>query len=786
MNHIETQPRARQNHNRENESFLQQTKWHNSLSFKVTAILLSLLLLSSAVIYFVIQLDGRQALIAETEKLTEQVGSNAVHTLLTDLSKIEALTKAQASIVESSDNDLQKIIYALSRNLDRQDNEDILSGGYWSAPGRQIEAQLKNVFWKRNHFGMLEYDNIYENDVSYLQQEWFNIANHGQHKHCAWSRLYKDSNSNFPKITCAIVVKKKSDFLGVATVDVDLSELDDFVNKTAKQTGGYAFIVDKDNRFIAFGDSSGSDKRIEVNAVNRLETYSAEHPEFQGVSDAVKGFDEQILNSAKQQLADKFKKSTEKLLSDTPSLSKQKAEMAIATLNEVSTAQFDKQSSTLFATANISQDDIFNRQQAHAYLFHMPETFWKLGIVIPMSKATAVADMLSGRLLTFLLVGIGLLGLASYLLIERGVISPIQRTSAALEKIGALINNKKYLKLKANKLHVKHADEVGLVRQSVNLLIDRVVENEGQLATINQSLERRVKERTKALSIAIRNLKQSQAQLIHSEKMSLLGQMVAGVTHEVNTPLGYVKSNILVCQDLLSYYNELLTLNHRLKAQLAEKQRDDMAIASTIESISELADEIAEEQVKEDFEELFGDTLFGVEQISELVVSLKDFARLDESKVKAVDIHDCIKSALKIAKNNIKSMDVRKRYASSLPTVSCAPSQINQILLNLFNNAAHATENQSQRILLIATFQENEHVVIQVADNGCGMSQSTIRKIFEPFFTTKPAGKGTGLGLAICRQIIEQHQGIMRVASKEGIGTRFSICLPIKLNNTKH
>lgn len=762
-----------------NDNFFIRTKWHESLSFRVTAILLALLLLASAVVYYVIQSDGRQALIAESEKLTEQVGSNAVNKLLTDISKIEVLTKTQASAVESAANSPDEIIDVLSKNLDRQNNKDILSGGYWSAPGHQIGDSLTNVFWKRNLFGLLEYDNVYEHNAAHLQQEWFNIANYGQPGDCAWSRLYQDESSAFPKMTCAVAVKRKSDYLGVVTVDVSLSELNEFAAKTAQKTGGYVFIMDKDNRFIAYGGSTDSNGEIAIDAMNNLNRYTNKYPDFGEVATAVARFDNEIITSAKQRLADQFETSIAKLRADTPSLSQPEAEMEIATLNEVLTSQFNDKSSTLFAMAEIGRDAILEKKSANAYLFHVPETFWKLGIVIPKAKATAVADMLSSRLLTFLLIVIGLLGLVSYLLIERGVINPIRRTSGAMEKVGLLINNKKYLALKENKLHVKSADEVGMVRQSVNLLIDRVVENEGQLAGINESLERRVEERTQALSVALKELKQSQTQLIHSEKMSLLGQMVAGVTHEVNTPLGYVKSNILVCRDLLSYYNELLDLNRQLKAQLSATPHDDIAVAGIIENITTLADEMATEQVEEDFEALFGDTLFGVEQISELVVSLKDFARLDESKVKSVDIHDCIKSALKIAQNNIKSMEVEKNYDTTLPTVSCSPSQINQILLNLFNNAAHATEGQAQQLLSIKTYQDADYVVVEVTDNGCGMPEETRKKIFEPFFTTKPAGEGTGLGLAICHQIIEQHQGELKVESKEGIGTKFSIYLPI-------
>lgn len=177
-----------------------------------------------------------------------------------------------------------------------------------------------------------------------------------------------------------------------------------------------------------------------------------------------------------------------------------------------------------------------------------------------------------------------------------------------------------------------------------------------------------------------------------------------------------------------------------------------------------------------DMQTLFGDTNFGLEQISALVLGLKDFSRLDQSFTDNVSLNDCVDSALLIARNAIKNKVEVIRQLGDVPAISCMPSQINQVLLNLVTNAAQAIEGTGK--ILIRTWADVERVYVSVQDNGKGISAENLKKIFDPFFTTKPVGEGTGLGLSICWKIIEQHGGVIRVASEPGRGTRFVIVLP--------
>ncbi|MDQ8038753.1 MAG: ATP-binding protein, partial [Pedobacter sp.] len=177
-----------------------------------------------------------------------------------------------------------------------------------------------------------------------------------------------------------------------------------------------------------------------------------------------------------------------------------------------------------------------------------------------------------------------------------------------------------------------------------------------------------------------------------------------------------------------------------------------------------------------DMETLFSDTGFGLSQISELVLGLKDFSRLDQAHTDNVSLNDCVNNALLIAKNALKTRIEVIRQLGDIPRIACAPSQINQVLLNLVSNAAQAIDGPGK--IAIKTWADENQVYVSVQDTGKGMSQETLKKIFDPFFTTKPVGEGTGLGLSISWQIIQQHGGRIRVASEPGRGTRFVINLP--------
>jgi|WetSurMetagenome_2_1015567.scaffolds.fasta_scaffold11555_2 two-component system, NtrC family, sensor kinase len=290
------------------------------------------------------------------------------------------------------------------------------------------------------------------------------------------------------------------------------------------------------------------------------------------------------------------------------------------------------------------------------------------------------------------------------------------------------------------------------------------------------AMEKQVARRNKLLAKAFADLKASQAHLVQSEKMASLGQMVAGVAHEINTPLGYVRNNVETIQGLFGQTQELVNAYQSLVKMLTDSDANEEELHTQLGLIEELGAPFSTTEMINEMNQLFNDSLFGVDQIAELVMNLKDFSRLDRSKVENVNIHDCIESSLNIGRNNLKYKVTVKKEFGEIPNISCSPSQLNQVFLNLFTNAAQAIEDKGT--LQIKTYADETFVYISVQDSGKGIPKEVIPKIFDPFFTTKPIGQGTGLGLSICFQIIKSHDGKIQVASEMGKGTRFLISLP--------
>jgi signal transduction histidine kinase len=292
------------------------------------------------------------------------------------------------------------------------------------------------------------------------------------------------------------------------------------------------------------------------------------------------------------------------------------------------------------------------------------------------------------------------------------------------------------------------------------------------LGAMEQQMTRNVAD----LNRAYTQLASSQAQLVQSEKMAALGQMVAGVAHEINTPLGYVNNNVEMLREFVAQMQFILQAHEQLAETLLAPDSTDVDIAECLATVDEMKADLDMPAWFADLDQLFNDTFYGVRQISELVIGLKDFSRLDQAPTDNVSLNDCVESALLIGRNALKyKVQVLKRLGE-LPKIRCAASQINQVLLNLLTNAAQAIHDQGY--ILIKTWCDDERVHVSIQDTGCGIPPENLRRIFDPFYTTKPVGEGTGLGLSISFKIIQQHQGHIRVASEVGKGTRFVLSLP--------
>ncbi|MGB3299427.1 MAG: ATP-binding protein, partial [Phormidesmis sp.] len=290
---------------------------------------------------------------------------------------------------------------------------------------------------------------------------------------------------------------------------------------------------------------------------------------------------------------------------------------------------------------------------------------------------------------------------------------------------------------------------------------------------LHQTLEAQVTSRTAELQTTLQNLRQTQSQLIQSEKMAGLGQMVAGVAHEINNPTTFITGNLNYVEE---YAQDLLAL-----AQLCESERPNLP--------SQLVDKLAAvdlEYVVEDLPKVLSSIRVGSKRITDIVLGLRNFSRLDESAQKPVDLHEGIENTLMILNHRLveqsdrPTIEVRQQYGQ-LPLVPCFANQLNQVFMNILANAIDALEEHrvSTPVITIRTEVQSDQIVIRIADNAGGINPAIQSRIFEPFFTTKAVGSGTGLGLSISYQIVvERHQGRLTCQSQLGQGTEFIIEIP--------
>lgn len=331
-----------------------------------------------------------------------------------------------------------------------------------------------------------------------------------------------------------------------------------------------------------------------------------------------------------------------------------------------------------------------------------------------------------------------------------------------------------------------------LKRQIKNHLdnIELTAELQSFISAINQAyitqdkdrslLERSIDISSKEYNESMEKIRMLQSQLIQQEKMAGIGQLSAGIAHEINNPLGYTQSNLATLQKYLDKIKDFLDTLNNIESTLQTEPTDDVLnILNTIRT-SQKKNKI--NIIANDIEDIIGESITGLNRIEKIVKSLLGFARSSTAEFEDYDLNKGIIDTLAVANNEIKYVATVVEEPGDIPHIETAGGSINQVLLNLIINAVHAIKDTSNKgIITLKTFEKNDSVYCSIADNGIGISKENLDSIFTPFFTTKPVGTGTGLGLSIAYDIIvNKHAGEIKIESEEGKGTTFILRLPIQ------
>ncbi len=386
---------------------------------------------------------------------------------------------------------------------------------------------------------------------------------------------------------------------------------------------------------------------------------------------------------------------------------------------------------------------------------------------------------------TLALMEFVLVGLCSYLL-GSFLMSQLQQLLQGAKHLGEAVKNKDY---KEVFVPVRGKDELSELAEAFNQLVERLKEEyeqrqraQDELKELNTLLEEKVKDRTSLLNQknyqleeTNKDLKEAQVQLLQAEKMASVGQLAAGVAHEINNPVGFVSSNISTLSEYVATYQMIFS-----QIQVVIDQKDENKRAASLIELEKMLGNQDMAFINEDISDLLSDSREGLQRVAEIVKGLKLFSRVDSDQMQKHNINDCVRTTLAMVNNQLKYICTVETHLGRIPDVEMNVGKISQVITNLLINAGQAIEATGKNgRIIITTCTVGEFVELRVEDSGCGIPPSHLDKLFNPFFTTKPEGQGTGLGLSISFGIAQEHGGMLSATSTEGDGSTFTLALPI-------
>ncbi|MEN8220530.1 MAG: response regulator, partial [Pseudomonadota bacterium] len=708
--------------------------WYKSLSFQAIFALLFIILWLVLGIVLIMSTSGKKLISTEISKVIEQTGNHAVSRLTARSSEIAALTRTLAATAEKLPKSETTFKEVFPNLIDFQSDLDIAGGGIWPEPHTfQADKERRSFFWGRDSDGTLKYYDDYNQSVlGYHNEEWYVAVRHAKQGTCSWSESYMDPYSYQPMVTCTVATfDQQSHFSGTVTIDLKLEGLQAIAESLQKETGGYVFILDRNNKFITFPKPELVKKIAKDSQGNRTEEFilasdfAKKSPLFSPLSEALDAMNQDILMQARHKpnydpnIALEIERDSYQI--DTP-----KAELLSAVIaNPLKKTKF-YQKVTL-------ENDFLLKEPSTAFIFHVPDSYWKLLIVKANSDINTVAHNITQLLITYLVATTLLIFALAYLASNRFLIKPLSQTSHAVQTMGALIADRKFHQLESVKIHPTITNEIGRFIQVFDAIASQVADQHQQLIDANEVLEAK-NEQLKRLD-------------------DLKDEFLANTSHELRTPLNGIIG-------------------------IAESLNDGAA--------GPLSDEVQKNLLM---------IAQSGHRLSNLINDILDFSKLKhknmELQLKAIGIREITEVVLTLCQPLLghKPVQLVNAIAPDLPPAYADENRLQQIIYNLVGNAIKFTESghieiSAKVIDKLEGFENKPGLAITVSDTGIGIPADKLDRIFESFEQGEGATEreygGTGLGLAVTQQLVELHNGHIQVESAVSVGSRFSFTLPIE------
>ena len=716
--------------------------WFHSLSLKgtIALIVMALGLLVGAL--WVVNTTGKEKVLEESSKLIEETGNNVIGSLMGRSKEIASLVRGIAAVTEKLPKD-ETAYHEIFPSLFNFDGDlKVAGGGIWPEAYKFKEGVERNsFFWGRERDGSFKYYDDYNDPTGkgYHNEEWYVVVRHSAPGQCFWSKSYMDPYSFQPMVTCTVGTYEGGNFTGAVTVDLKLEGIKDSMKEWQKKTGGYTVLFDRNGKFIGFPAAGTGAKVFSTDANgNKSENFmtandfAVKQPLFKPISDAITKMNQFILQKAKND-SNLNNERAATIDADSYQINREEAEFISAVLTDPLKER--TRASKLFDSFEIENDFLLN-EKALIFLFHVPQSYWKLAVVIPLSEATSVATSLVDSLilklgiLIFLLTGIG------YLIMSYFLVRPISKITNTIQDVDTQITNGDFKKLKNRTLENYSKDEIGVLSNIFSRLSQGFLEAQEVIKKQKDTLEIKVEERT--VELARSKQEAEKANLAKSEFLSRM-------SHELRTPMNAILG-----------FTQLLQMDS--KSPPTVRQKDNLS-----------------------------QVLLAGGHLLELINEVLDLSTIEsgnlELSIETIDLSLLVDEAISISKplaheNNI-SLEYKK-IPEETYYIKGDPLRYKQVVLNLLSNAIKYN-NPNGSVVGSYEKQENGKIRLGIKDTGHGIPSDKKDKLFIPFERfdlNMELIEGTGIGLTISKQIIELMDGSIGFESTPGEGSFFYIDVP--------